>query len=621
MEDTEDVEVFEDALEEAETAGEGPIKDIPLELGLAEGQEAIDLFFDNRFEDARKIVTKHCDKSIYHALGIGTFQFIEAVMTFEQERIEKASTVLSQSLATIDRFRRKSGGLVDALGKMVGRKDYNGYTEMEMHAELVYAEVLLLKALLTVCEDETLVSFVKAGLKVRQCYLSFRTCWEILDGRNWSEKEDKFKSHFEGGVQLGVGTFNLTMSLLPPRITKLLQFIGLTGSRSHGMTQLLQCYHTDNCIRHFLSCLILLGYNLFVTFHTGQPENCDFRLVKEILDSKLAKHPAGGFFMFFQGRHKFVSGDCSGAVLWYDRATQNLWKHLQHIGRWEMMWAASYQCDWSGALLQSDKLLAESKWSPCLYSYLKAAHYCMLPELSPAQAEEQRHLMATLPGLKQKIGGKSLPMEKFAIRKAERWTKQGGRLVLPGIELVYLWNGFSILGQQFHLVETYYAMVEQELAAIKARPEERMFQLEDECLLLVLKGVCLKYMSAPLAAEETFRLVLQKTSAEPLKADRYLLPYASVELALLLLQDNSQAAWELLETAKNYKDYSLQSRLHFRIHAAQNRILAGRTGSEGSDIQEEGCEPLVHLKEDRGKMLQELENCSDSKIREMVPHI
>ena len=58
-----------------------------------------------------------------------------------------------------------------------------------------------------------------------------RTCWEILECRNWSEKNDKFKSHFEGGVQLGVGTFNLVMSLLPPRITKLLQFIGFTGSR------------------------------------------------------------------------------------------------------------------------------------------------------------------------------------------------------------------------------------------------------------------------------------------------------------------------------------------------------------------------------------------------------
>ena len=59
----------------------------------------------------------------------------------------------------------------------------------------------------------------------------YRTCWEILEKRNWSEKDDKFKSHFEGGVQLGVGTFNLVMSLLPPRITKLLQFIGFTGSR------------------------------------------------------------------------------------------------------------------------------------------------------------------------------------------------------------------------------------------------------------------------------------------------------------------------------------------------------------------------------------------------------
>ena len=407
------------------------------------------------------------------------------------------------------------------------------------------------------------------------------------------------------------------------------------------MSQLLKCYHNQNCIRHFLSCVILLGYNLFLTFHTGQPENCDFGLVKEILDAKLAKYPNGGFFLFFQGRHKFVSGECSEAVQWYSRANsaQTEWPQFQHVGCWEMMWAASYQWRWREALAQSSRLLEESRWSPCLYSYLKAAHLAMLPDLSAAEAEEQRQLMAAVPGLKQKIGGKSLPMEKFAIRKAERWCRQGGRLVLPGVELVYLWNGFSILGQQFHHVETYYAMVEQELAAIKERGEDSEFQLEDECLLLVLKGVCLKYMSAPLAAEETFRAVLEKTSGEPLKADKYLLPYASVELALLLLKDSSQEAWDLLESAKNYKDYSLQSRLHFRIHAAQNRIKAGRAGSEESSLQvenssrqskhcnehtilqEEGSEPLVHLKEDKGNMLKELENCSDSQIREMVPHI
>ena len=57
---------------------------------------------------------------------------------------------------------------------MVRRADYDAYTELELHAELCYAECLLLKAALTFCEDETLVSFVKAGLKVRTCYQSFR---------------------------------------------------------------------------------------------------------------------------------------------------------------------------------------------------------------------------------------------------------------------------------------------------------------------------------------------------------------------------------------------------------------------------------------------------------------
>ena len=90
-----------------------------------------------------------------------------------QKHIEEASIVLSQACDTINRFRKKTT-LVDSLGKMLRKPDYDTYTDMEVHAELVFAEILLLKATLTFCEDETLVSFVKAGLKVRTCYQSFR---------------------------------------------------------------------------------------------------------------------------------------------------------------------------------------------------------------------------------------------------------------------------------------------------------------------------------------------------------------------------------------------------------------------------------------------------------------
>ena len=135
-----------------------------------------------------------------------------------QEHIENASTVLSQSVATIDRsvgqiimiilnhsmyaicylpWRvqipqevRGPGGHARQDGAPPGLRQLHRARDARRAGEdgvtmlyvthnnrcmvQVYAECLLLKAMLTVCEDETLVSFVRAGLKVRQCYISFR---------------------------------------------------------------------------------------------------------------------------------------------------------------------------------------------------------------------------------------------------------------------------------------------------------------------------------------------------------------------------------------------------------------------------------------------------------------
>ena len=44
----------------------------------------------------------------------------------------------------------------------------------EVHAEICYAECLIMRALLTFVQDENLISFVKGGLKVRACYQSYK---------------------------------------------------------------------------------------------------------------------------------------------------------------------------------------------------------------------------------------------------------------------------------------------------------------------------------------------------------------------------------------------------------------------------------------------------------------
>lgn len=584
-----DEEVFEDAVEDVSLVKEKKTSirlskltkktcktehndDVPLNEALEAAREAIDNFFNNRFDEARNIVEPLADKSIYHALGHSCFMFLKAMMTFEQKHIEEASTVLSNACDTINRFRKKSG-LVDSLGKILRKPDYDSYTDLESHAELVFAECLLLKATLTFCEDETLVSFVKAGLKVKTCYQSFRECWLILQERQWSN--DQHRRDFESGVRLGVGSFNLLISLLPSRIMKVLEFIGFGGSREAGIRELNKVYMEKDGLRQNLACLVLLGYNLVVSFFLGN--ECNVELCKNILDEKLTKYPNGSFFLFFKGRFHFIQCEMKRAIQWYKNScdSQDEWPQLHHVCYWELIWSNQFNQDWWEAYHYASFLFEESKWSKCFYAYQKSVMLCMVQdELTEAQREEQITLMKNVPSWKQRIAGKSLPMEKFAVRKADRFITQGHFLVLPAIELIYVWNGFRILGQSWKTIEPLYILIGKAEAKAIAEKDKRMFFQEDIALITLLKGMCLKYMKSPLQAEECFKFVINQQSQ--LQRDTYLVPYAQFELALIIKSDgNLSESLELLEKTKNsYKDYLLQSRLHFRIHAVQTELRA-----------------------------------------------
>ena len=109
-----------------------------------------------------------------------------------QRHIEVASEAMKQCIGVCNRYRKKST-FSESLGKIVKRTNYDSYTpgmldvqshcrceinlplfSEEVHAELCYAESLLLKSILTFIEDETLVSFIRAGLKIRSCLASYK---------------------------------------------------------------------------------------------------------------------------------------------------------------------------------------------------------------------------------------------------------------------------------------------------------------------------------------------------------------------------------------------------------------------------------------------------------------
>lgn len=199
-----------------------------LETALAEAKLAINYFFNNKFEDARNLMKPYAHSSMYHSVGNCVFSFLEAMLTFEQQHIAEASEALKLCQSVCYQHRKKST-ITESIGKTFKKCNYELYTDMEAHAELCSAEALLLKAMLTFVEDETLSSLIRGGMKIRTCFNSYKECNNILQQRQWEGEESKL--HFESGVRMGMGTFNLMISLLPARVIKLLEFIGFSGNK------------------------------------------------------------------------------------------------------------------------------------------------------------------------------------------------------------------------------------------------------------------------------------------------------------------------------------------------------------------------------------------------------
>lgn len=573
-----------------------------LERALDEAKLAINLFFNNKFMEARALMTPWAASSMYHSVGNCVFAFLEAMLTFEQQHIADATDALKLCMAVCQRNRKKST-ITESIGKTFKRPNYEQYTEMEVHAELCMAEALLLKSMLTFIEDETLASFIKGGMKIRTCFFSFKECSNILASRSWTDNAFS-KLHFESGVRMGMGTFNLMISLLPGRVIKLLEFIGFSGNKQSGMQDLVTGYRMTG-IRQVLCVMTLLGYHLIVCYVLSHQEG-DLEFCDEILRGQLAVrifnkkgclhdaqpysfvsvyppqlYPDGVWFLFFKGRLEFMKGNLDEALVWYKRSwkSQDVWPQFHHLCFWELLWVNCLRLDWREASLYAAYLLENSKWSRTIYSYQKAVILLhMTDRLSDAERNSIDELMREVPRYKQRIAGKSLPMEKFVIKKAERYFSQNRSLVLPCIELMFLWNSFKVLGKHFEHADGVLRLIDAALVELNSCTDRDRYEADNRALILLLKGACLRQMKSPLQALKCLETVIGMH--RDVREDTYLVPYAIVELALLYhdqgRRDNAIAALE--DAKKNYTGYSLESRLHFRIHTALTELKGTKNG-------------------------------------------
>uniref|UniRef100_A0A3B3ZJ70 Tetratricopeptide repeat protein 39B n=1 Tax=Periophthalmus magnuspinnatus TaxID=409849 RepID=A0A3B3ZJ70_9GOBI len=518
------------------------------------------------FEDAFDRIPAWKD-SMYHALGYSSILVMQATMTFEQRDIQAAMSTIKEALNTCHRFRKRNSMVGSLLSKQ------SNLQEEEMHAELCYAECLLQKATLTFVQDENMISFIKGGIKIRTSYQIYKDCQNVLNStQDVNGQSDAFRQ-FEGGVKLGVGSFNLMLSLLPQRILRLLEFIGFSGNRGFGLSQLREGA-SNQSLRSILCALTLLFYNTYVSLILGTGEG-NLEEAEALLEPYRHKYPKGSIILFYSARISTLRGQFEKAVSRFEECvhSQSEWRQIHHLCYWELMWTHSFQQHWVEAYHYAQLLCAESRWSKAIYVYQKAAILSMMSEEEVKKTGENIvELFRSKSGLKERTRTKPEPELNPVCIQNSNLTRSKNIILLCLQEMMYVWNGFTIVGKRPDCAEALLVTIEKAEEKLREDPNPSEYHPDDSCLVQMLKGLCLKHLGRPLQAELCFTQVL--SSERRIRYDHYLVPFTLYELGLLYKQQGDFArAASYIENAKtNYKDYSMESRLHFRIHAALNSL-------------------------------------------------
>lgn len=276
------------------------------------------------------------------------------------------------------------------------------------------------------------MSFLRESLNIRSSYNSYMTLEKYIDYMKSEGKMEELDHHFTSGVGLGVGCFSLILSMLPASVVKVAEFIGFSSDRAHGLHVLESVGGWDDKssltrntsdlsqtgLRSQLCDMILIVYHVVLSKMVPLSD-VDIPFAERIINDCLSHYPRGVFYLFFNGRLMVTKKLLKEAEEQYQKAIdiQKDWKQLQHMCFWELGLIYMMKQEWQKAYDLYRILGKESNWSKAVYTYLKAINLYMLADETKDEAVKTDYMkqvvsfMEQVTGEKQKIAGKSIPME------------------------------------------------------------------------------------------------------------------------------------------------------------------------------------------------------------------
>lgn len=558
------------------------VDDAELALG------GINMLLNNGFKESDELFKTHRNHSPLMSFGASFVSFLNAMMTFEEEKMQVAFEDLK---ATERLCESENAGVIETIKNKIKRSmdsQRSGVAVVNrLQRQIIIADCQVYLAVLSFIKQE-LSSYIKGGWILRKAWKMYNKCYsDITQLQEGSKRRpvDQQRSpspslssgsdqsihsqgrpppgpapdrealdRLKGSVSFGYGLFHLCISMVPPHLLKIVNLLGFPGDRLQGLSALTYASESKD-MKAPLATLALLWYHTVVQpFFAldGTDTQAGLMEAKAILHRREAVYPNSSLFMFFKGRVQRLECQISDALTSFSGALELATdqREIQHVCLYEIGWCSMIELSFGDAYRAFERLKRESRWSQCYYAYLTGVCQGATGDLEGAAT--------ILKDVQRLFKRKNNQIELFSMKRAEKLRKPSPSkelCCLSVIEVLYLWKALP------------------NSSIPKLQTMTQMLQGMDDASCAGLKNLLLgaihKALHNTKDAIQHFQLA-ERDEVSRL-SNSYVQPYSCYELACVLL-DSPESAERgrtlLLRAKEEYAGYDFENRLHVRIHSA-----------------------------------------------------
>ena len=567
--------------------------------------KGLDLVLDDRIPEARDIFeSKH---TAFHLTGRAVVSFIQGVLGFEPEVLRKAGEELEAAEQALER------GLKVAQKYKLTTSTY----PCGLEYEITLGEVQLMHAI-TGFAGESIMNSFKSVLKIKRAFASFEKIMKMhgdkimkqhsssTDNKVVHEDENvpKVDEAIQSGALMCYGLLTLIISLLPPKLTKVLNLLGFHGERDEALKYLWIAAAKPQSLQGAASFASLIQYyggavqlaDIYDT--TAGDDGWPVDRCNATLDEINAYYPNGKLWVLHHAKLRGMEKNLDAALNVLDRGFASGKPQLQQI---ETLMLFEYALDsvfnhqYTIAANYFIQVRDQNDWSHALYTYFAAC--CLIEDVrsnaNPESLSSANKLLESIPAMFQgskKLfrGVKRVPIESLIERRLQKWTKRrdqagtGGLAEYAGsspcMELIYVYNGYR-------------RMDTAALARWKVLPPAPDMDGDDELCARLMHAVILRNIGEVAAAAQ---ILSELCSRKSKTADGWAMAFAYYEYAVCLwwqlqgVADKKQAMVQLeechsyLRLAVDQENNELEGRLNIRVQLAKEVVKARKAALKQS---------------------------------------